>query len=276
MATAAPLPVVLSVPHGGTEVPQELKAHCRLSLSAILMDNDTWARDLFSLSTRVAFYGESLVARAIIDMNRDPRDRPPQNPDGVVKTLTVFGEQVWDRPEGLPSLQADQLIAKYHGPFHQKLRQGARTSKAILGVDCHTMLAEAPPGNPHAGEKRPLICLSNRGGTDGNQQKEPLTAPPSLLYALKDSLNQHFQGKISRFSEQNGPVPAIAINSPFKGGYIIRRHADTSPIPWIQVEFNRCLYLPPHLPLTACPAPHVRDELQGIREKFVKALAAIL
>jgi N-formylglutamate deformylase len=103
MATAAPLPIVISVPHGGTEVPQELQAHCRLSLSAVLMDNDTWARDLFSLSARVAFYGESLVARAVIDMNRDPRDRPPQNPDGVVKTVTVFGEQVWDRPEGLTS-----------------------------------------------------------------------------------------------------------------------------------------------------------------------------
>lgn len=273
---ARPLPIIISVPHGGTEVPQELKAECRLSIKEILKDNDTWARDLFSLKSQVAFFLDSSVARAVIDMNRDPKDRPPLNPDGVVKTVTVFGEQVWDQPKGLSTRQADELIAKYHHPFHKLLQQEGQSKKAVLGIDCHTMLEEDPPGSPKAGQKRPLICLSNRGGRDGKQQEEPLTAPPSLLHALNDSLNQHFQGEISCFSEQKGHVPAVAFNYPFKGGYIIQRHASAGAIPWIMVEFNRCLYLPPRLPLTTRPTPHVRDQLQRIQMKFIKALAAIL
>lgn len=276
MATAPPLPIVISVPHGGTEVPQELKAHCRLTLSAILLDNDTWARDLFSLRTRVAFYSESRVARAVVDMNRDPRDRPPQNPDGVVKTVTVFGGQVWERPEGLSARQADELIARYHSPFHEQLRQGAQSGKAVLGIDCHTMLTEGPPGSPRAGEKRPLICLSNRGDEGGQQQKEPLTAPSAMLYALRDSLHQHFQAEISSFLDENSSVPAVTINSPFKGGYIIKEHAKDSPIPWIMVEFNRSLYLPRHPFLTLRPPFHAQNHLREIREKFIKALTAIL
>lgn len=274
MAPGTLLPIVISVPHGGTKVPREYRSLCRLSLPVILRDNDTWARELFSVRNQVNFYTESLVARAVLDVNRDPRDRPPQYPDGVVKTVTVFGEQVWERPEGLSPRQADKLIAKYHSPYHERLRRGAEMGKVRLGVDCHTMLAVAPPGSSRVGEMRPLICLSNKGGEDGESEEEPLTAPALLIQALRDALTRQFQEEIALFPAR--PFPAVAINSPFKGGHIVQRQAAAGPIPWIMVEFNRSLYLPPHLPLTARPAPLTRNKLGRIRQKFMKALADIL
>jgi formiminoglutamase len=34
----------------------------------------------------------------------------------------------------------------------------------------------------------------------------------------------------------------VTRNRPFQGGYVIRRHG-RRPLPWIQVEMNRSLYL---------------------------------
>ncbi len=38
------------------------------------------------------------------------------------------------------------------------------------------------------------------------------------------------------------PTEQVALNDPFKGGYITRRHGG-GRLPWIQVEMNRWLYL---------------------------------
>jgi hypothetical protein len=34
----------------------------------------------------------------------------------------------------------------------------------------------------------------------------------------------------------------VAVNQPFQGGYIIRRHS--AKMPWIQIEFSRAPFLP--------------------------------
>lgn len=37
------LPLLISVPHGGLEVPPEVSNYCLLDLPALLKDGDTWA-----------------------------------------------------------------------------------------------------------------------------------------------------------------------------------------------------------------------------------------
>ncbi|NIO15885.1 MAG: N-formylglutamate amidohydrolase, partial [Deltaproteobacteria bacterium] len=108
------LPVVISVPHGGTAVPFEARHLMRLGIGEILIDGDTWARQLYDLFAHVASYVDTDIARAALDMNRSPGDRPPENPDGVVKTVTAGGIPVWDDPEGLSLQLADLLVKKYH------------------------------------------------------------------------------------------------------------------------------------------------------------------
>lgn len=266
------LPLLTTVSHGGTRVPDEVEHLIRLSKREILLDNDTWAGELFSLDSHVVFHLLNPVARAVIDMNRDPGDRPPQNTDGVVKTMTVFGEQIWKQPKGLPQSLTEKLIAGYHKPFHEAVAREARRGKAVLGVDCHTMLPAAPPGSPRPGEKRPLICLSNRGGEDGLEKDGPVTAPARLLLALKESLLYRLSDEIAAFPVLGESVPAVAINSPFKGGYIIHRHGGEGVIPWIMVEINRLLYLPPGS-LPEVPDPTTKRKMETIKGRFLSALA---
>ena len=63
------------------------------------------------------------------------------------------------------------------------------------------------------------------------------------------------------------------MNWPFQGGYVARRHG-RAPLPWIQVEMNRALYL---------AEPWFDEQrrlvdpgrLDALRERFWRALVAL-
>ncbi|MHA2302843.1 MAG: N-formylglutamate amidohydrolase, partial [Candidatus Thorarchaeota archaeon] len=86
--------------------------------------------------------------------------------------------------------------------------------RVLLGIDCHTMVAEAPPICGDAGTTRPLICLSNADGT----------CPEGWTSLMAECLENAFGFTVS-------------INKPFKGGHIIRSHS--SELPWLQLELSR-------------------------------------
>ena len=269
VAKAARLPFLISVPHGGIEVPPELRSFCRLSLPALLRDGDTWSMFLYSLENQVQSYHRFRYARAVLDLNRAPGDRPPQNPDGVVKTVTVSGEQVWKNPGGLEDEDINYLLENYYYPYHKSLAEASEPGGIMLGLDCHTMLAETPGYSSDAGKKRPLVCLSNRGDYNGEEAGEPLTAPPGLIMSLAEALEKRLALQAERAN-----LPAVLINQPFSGGYITKKHGSTGNTPWIQVEFNRCLYIDTD-PLTAEPDAATLSKLDELRSIFIEALKEI-
>jgi formiminoglutamase len=216
------LPVLLSIPHGGTRVPEELRDRVCITPEDLFDDSDPFTREIYDLSHDVAHVVKADVARAFIDMNRSPDDRPPKNPDGVVKTATCF-----KRPIYIPGREPDatltaQLIERYHTPYHAQLAAAARHD-VELALDCHSMLRHAPPIGGDRGAPRPLFCLSNRDGA---------TAPDSLLRELANAVASAFEV----------PLSEIGLNDPFKGGYITATYGSGS-VPCIQVEMNRSLYL---------------------------------
>jgi N-formylglutamate deformylase len=137
-----PLPLVLSVPHAGTAIPEEVSAINRLSLAEIEQDGDEGAAEIYlPLESEVAAMVSTPIARAFVDQNRSSDDF---SKDGVVKTHTCWDVPIYIRP--LTTVEVRQLLAKYHEPYHLKLNAGAR--QALLGLDCHTMAAVAPPIGP--------------------------------------------------------------------------------------------------------------------------------
>ena len=107
------LPILISVPHGGMTIPKNLQTKCLIDSSDILMDGDTWSRELYDFKDLVEEYVDIDIARLVVDMNRSPDDLPPSNPDGVVKTITVDRKQVWDDPNGLSKQDIKHLIERY-------------------------------------------------------------------------------------------------------------------------------------------------------------------
>jgi formiminoglutamase len=204
------LPLLLSVPHAGLRVPEEVRHHCRLTTREITEDGDEGAAQIYDLAAEVDAFLTTDVARAIVDLNRAEGDR---GRDGVVKTHTVHGVPIYDPT---PSEERfAELLDRYYRPYHRRLRELAQRPSVRLGIDCHTMLAVGPAIGPGAGLQRPLICLSDGHGA---------TCPSARFEVLAAALEETF-----------GFPPAR--NDPFSGGFISRTHA--AELPWVQLELSR-------------------------------------
>ncbi|MDG5785857.1 N-formylglutamate amidohydrolase [Evansella sp. AB-P1] len=276
------LPIVISVPHGGMEIPSNLLSKFLMNEKELLLDSDTWTKDLFNFQKEVEEYIDTDIARIVIDMNRDPNDLPPLNPDGVVKTVAVSGKSVWNSPFGLAREEINILMKDFYIPYHKKLRIASMNPNTALGIDCHSMLDIGPSKNGIVWEKRPLFCISNKGSVvNGEQLDQPITATPDLMLQFKILLEFHFSYLIKEIEDEQAisvenlenqlehskaegnrnmenditaisglrnksefTIPFVTINDPFSGGYITKYHGTQGTIPWIQLEINRSVYLP--------------------------------
>lgn len=201
------LPILISSPHAGTEIPPEVEDICLLSNNDIIADGDEQAIEIYDFQDKVSTFLSTNIARAFVDLNRASDDR---RIDGVVKTHTCLGVPIYSEP--LSEELIKELLFKYYWPYHNKLSEFASTVK--VGIDCHTMRTVGPPVGPDPDKPRPLICLSNADGT----------CPDNWFFSLAVELERVFQ-------------TAVSLNKPFTGGYIIRSHANE--LPWIQLEFSR-------------------------------------
>jgi formiminoglutamase len=200
------------VPHAGLTVPSEVKEICQLTKKEIREDGDEGAEAIYyPLKTHVTGFVTTRVARAVLDMNRAENDR---RKDGIIKTHTCWDVPVYKKVPTKEML--DSLIDKYYRPYHKKLTEFSKEVR--LGIDCHTMAAFGPPVGPDPGIERPYVCLSNADRT----------CPQEWMEIITDCFKRTFNKK-------------VLLNSPFKGGYIIKSHSQETP--WIQLEFSRADFM---------------------------------
>lgn len=217
----------VSVPHGGLEVPSEVEDLNQLAPFDIAEDGDRGAAEIYAPLREIAqTFVSTAIARAFVDMNRAEDDR---RKDGVVKTHTCVDVPIYRTKltDGL----VEHLLAKYHRPYHQKLSEASKGAR--FGIDCHTMFATGPVVGPDAGQERPRVLLANVDGS---------TFPDDWMALLAQCLGEVFECR-------------VALNEPFRGGYIIRAHAPE--MPWVMLELSRGPFLP-----DADKAERVRDALE--------------
>ena len=220
------LPLLISVPHGGDGVPAEVAGRVAISDDDLFDDGDAFTRDIYDVRDDVISWFGASIARAFVDLNRAPDDRPPANPDGVVKTATCYARPIYRAGAELTESLTEELLEAHYVPYHQQLEQAAADPRLRLALDCHSMAATPPevaPDDAAPEAERPLFCLSNGDGQ---------TAPQALMLELRAALAAAF----------SCAAEAIRLNDPFRGGHITRAHGGGS-LPWIQVEMNRSLYL---------------------------------
>lgn len=249
------LPMLISVPHGGMEIPRDLQGKCLIDTNGVLMDSDTWARELYDFKDLAEEYVDTDIARLVVDMNRSQDDLPPSNPDGVVKTIAVDGQQIWNQPSGLSQHEIQLLLQQYHIPYHLRLQTATKNKKVVVAIDCHTMLDR---------KKRPLFCIGNRGSEMGSPLNEPITAPRDLLLQLQENIHKEFEAFVPKDTQR----PFVTLNTPFSGGYITYHHGNQSDIPWVQLEINRSLYLPDLEKISMIPNEFFKIRLKEIRNKL--------
>ena len=200
------LPLLLSVPHAGLEVPDYVAPLCQLTRDQLVANGDEGADQIYDLRDQVEAFVTTPIARAVLDMNRSSADR---RKDGVVKTHTIWDEPIWSEPLS-PDL-VERLLQE-HDRYHERLTELA--NRTVLAVDCHTMVAVGPPVSPDPGKTRPLVCLGDGDGA----------CPREWVESLQECFVRYFPGEVT-------------VNEPFAGGYITRTHG--TEMPWVQLELSR-------------------------------------
>ncbi len=247
------LPILLSLPHGGFGVPDELVERLAITQTDIYNECDLWIDELFDFASMPEPPGVDVlarvsmpIARALIDVNREPGDL--DNPDGPVKAHSSYGRTTCTTPLSRDEKQA--LVQRYWGPFHASLAEAiaAHADDAQLFLDCHNMAQTGPAAYGDPGASRPLICLGNMGRPDGSARASSPTSCSAAYIRRAAALAEEVFAGVELLEPLPGPPPpTVAINKPYPGGYILRQYAaqrEQRPLPpGMMIEFNRGLYV---------------------------------
>ncbi len=252
-------PFLISVPHGGTEVPESVRPRLLLTDDDLRFYGDPLTRVIFDYRDRAAAYIDTPVSRMVVDLNRPPLPLPLKDPDGIIKTRTIDGREVW-RPGQVPDMQLiHRLLVDHYFPYHQRIDELIDQCPVRIGFDCHSMLPNGSVNQKDSGKSRPRICLGNNGDRRGRARKGSIaTCSAESITELAGVFRDRFPGN------------EIAINDPFSGGFITNAHFWRKGIPWIQIEINRILYDPAVSP--ANPEPDTVNDVVELREKIWKVL----
>ena len=227
-------PFLISVPHGGTEVPDIVRPLLLLDNDELCYYCDPCTRRIFGFEDRVAAYIDTPISRMVVDINRPPLPLPPRDPDGIIKVRTIDGRNVY-RPGRMPDMNLiHHLLKTHYFPYHQRIDELIDRQPVRIAFDCHSMLPYGSAEQKDAGKSRPLICLGNNGDRRGRARKGSIaTCSVELITTLAGVFREEFS-----FTRE------VAINNPFSGGFISNAHFWHKGIPWIQIEISRSLYEP--------------------------------
>jgi len=253
-------PFLISVPHGGTDVPKQIRPRLLLSDEDMRYYCDPLTRVIFGYRDRVMAYIDTPVSRMVVDLNRPPLPLPPRDPDGIIKLRTIDGREVW-RHGQVPDMELiHHLLLTHYFPFHQQVDALIDRNPVGIAFDCHSMLPYGSERQKDAGKPRPLICLGNNGDRKGRAKKGSIaTCSGDWMNALAGVFRKEF-----RLEDE------VAINNPFSGGFISNAHYWRKGVPWIQIEINRSLYEPD--PSSGTAGQKTEETARLLKEKIWRVL----
>jgi N-formylglutamate amidohydrolase len=234
-------PVILSVPHAGRAYPPDLADDCRFPADRLLPLEDRLADQLVAAAFAAGFTGiVARTPRAVIDLNRAERDMDPgmltrpmdvqpilsakaRGGLGLVPRRTAALGDLWRRrfsPEEIAG-----RIDSHHRPYHNRLEilmdAARRRHGAAILLDIHSM----PPLLQDGTRPAPQIVVGDRFGRSASSVLTEIAGATFEAAGLQ-----------------------VAYNAPYAGGHILDRHSSPADgLHAIQLEFDRRLYLDPHL-----------------------------
>jgi N-formylglutamate deformylase len=230
-------PLLLSVPHAGTEIPAALAARL-VSPWLGRQDTDWWIDRLYDFGPKL---GASLVrtrlSRTVIDVNRDPSGAslyPGQATTELCPTTTFDGEPLYRSGEEPTAAEISQRSAQFHAPYHAALASEIarlrRKHARVVIYDCHSIRSRIP--RLFDGEL-PVFNLGTNGGRscDGALTRAVEEACGATRYSRVT--NGRFKGGyITRhFGRPNEGLHAIQMELSFRG-YVDEPTGKIAPQNW--------------------------------------------
>jgi N-formylglutamate deformylase len=219
-------PLLVSIPHLGTEIPQALRAD--YTPRALEVEDTDWHLDrLYAFARDLgASILQPTISRYVVDLNRPPDDTPmyPGASNTELCPSRFFtGDALYREGFTLAAEQKAQRRATWWQPYHQALQEELARLKAqhghVLLWDAHSIRAEVP----WLFEGR--LPDLNIGTADGKSADATITQAVAAA-AARDPRFTH------------------AVNGRFKGGYITRQYGRPQEhVHAVQLEMCQYLYM---------------------------------
>jgi N-formylglutamate amidohydrolase len=224
--TAGTTPLLVSMPHGGTHIPEALQA--RLTPEALAVPDTDW--HVGRLYDFAGALGASLIrathSRYVIDLNRDPSGTPlyPGASNTELCPTALFDERPIYRPGEAPdAAELTQRQERYWRPYHAHLRATLDALKARHGYailfDAHTIRSRVPR---FFEGRLPDLNLGSGGG---------VSAAPALI-------------ERAHAAARGAAGFSAALDGRFKGGYITRHYGrPRDGVHALQLELSQITYM---------------------------------
>lgn len=250
--THGAVPLLISVPHSGTHIPDDLAA--KMTPEALTTPDTDWHVD--SLYDFAGGLGAHMLvathSRYVVDLNRPATDEnlyPGQNTTGLCPVDTFDEKPVYkDQADHPDTAETARRTEFYWKPYHNKLAETLDMIRAQYGYallwDAHSIRSEVPR---FFKGRLPDLNI----GTANGRSCTPL---------LSDAL--------LKTAERNQDFTAV-LNGRFKGGYITRNYGRPEDnIHAVQMEQSQITYMDENPPFTYRPdlAAKVKPLLQELIE----------
>ena len=224
--TPGTAPLLVSFPHAGTEIPDEIAA--RMTPEALQRADVDW--HLPQLYAFVHAMGASTIAaryaRHVIDLNRPPEDTslyPGQDVTGLLPIDTFRREPLYRPGQAPDAAEAQERVARYWRPYHDALAAELARLRALHGSvvlwEAHSIASVLPR---FFDGRLPDL---NLGTAEGR------ACAPALQAAVEGAMNA--QSVYTHIS-----------NGRFKGGHITRHYGRPQDgIHALQLEMCQCTYM---------------------------------
>jgi N-formylglutamate deformylase len=219
-------PLLVSLPHDGTEIPDAIAA--RLTPSARRVPDTDWhVSRLYAFAREL---GASMIvprySRYVVDLNRPPDNAslyPGQNTTGLCPIVQFSGDPVYQAGAEPSNAEIAERIGAYWRPYHEALAAELARIRAAHGRvvlwEGHSIRSVVP--FLFEGEL-PDFNLGTAGGTSCS------AALQSRLEAILAAAREHTH----------------VVNGRFKGGYITRHYGEPKQdIEAVQLELAQRNYM---------------------------------
>ena len=249
------LPLLVSMPHAGTQVPPALAA--RLTPEALRLPDTDW--HLPRLYDFLQAMGANLLvavhSRYVVDLNRDPSGTPlyPGADNSELVPLSTFERA----PIYLPGQEPDaaevaERVDQYYRPYHAKLEEALAEIRARHGCallfEAHSIKSVLPR---YFEGRLPDINLGTA---------DQASAHPSIGPALLETARAF-------------PAYGAVLNGRYKGGYITRHFGRPAErVHAVQLELAWRTYMDEDgtgFALDPVRAAGIRPALKAVVERFV-------
>jgi N-formylglutamate deformylase len=224
---AGSAPLLISLPHDGSEIPDALAA--RMAPSARRAPDTDWhVSRLYAIAREL---GASILAprysRYVVDLNRPTDDAslyPGQNTTGLCPTRQFTGDPVYQEGEEPAPGEIADRVEHYWRPYHAALQSELERLHARHG---RVVLWE---GHSIRGSELPFLFEGrlpdlNLGTADGASCSRALQARLEGVLAAQSDFDWVANGR-------------------FKGGYITRHYGDpANGIEAVQLEMSQRVYM---------------------------------